>query len=59
MESNKNNIDIPYIFAPRRDGDAGKVFADVNKFMSLTNWEPKKNLDDMCEDAWAYEILKK
>ena len=54
---NTNQVKIPYSFAPRRKGDKGFVVAD-NKFAKkVLNWEPKKNLEEMCFDGWNY-LLK-
>ena len=50
-----NNIEIPYIFSPRRNGDIAKVVADNSLAIKELNWRPKRNLDDMCRDGWKWQ----
>ena len=49
-----NNCEIPFCFAERRAGDAPFVVADNKLATKLLNWEPKRNLRDMCKDVWTY-----
>lgn len=53
-----NKIKIPYLIADRRNGDIATCYADCRKAKQELNWEAKKNLNDMCEDAWNYAKLK-
>lgn len=55
----KNNIDVPYKIAPRRDGDIAACYADPNKALELLNWEAKLNLDDMVKSAHNYIVNNK
>ena len=55
-ESNK--VDIPYEFVDRRPGDLAKVVADNSRAKSILGWYPRKNLLEMCQDAWRWEIRK-
>ena len=45
---------IPHVVGPRRQGDAGCVFADAAKAKALLGWVATKSLDDMCADSWRW-----
>jgi len=45
------NFEIPYYFSKERDGDAPFVVAENSLALEKLNWQPIKNLDDMCRDA--------
>jgi len=49
-----NNIMIPYIIAPRRDGDIDEFYADPTKAKNELNWSVQKSLEDMCKDSWNF-----
>ncbi len=51
-----NNVEIPYMFLPRRKGDIARVIADNSLAIKELNWKPKRNLDDMCIDGWKWQI---
>ena len=51
-----NNVDVPYQYADRRDGDLPIFYADSNKAKEELNWVAKKTLDDMCRDAWNFVV---
>lgn len=51
-----NQIELPYSFASRRDGDQEFVVADNKKALSILNWKPIKNIEDMCRDGWNWKI---
>ena len=51
-----NNVDVPYQYAERRDGDLPIFYADSNKAKEELNWVAKKTLDDMCRDAWNFVV---
>ncbi|MBP9642381.1 MAG: UDP-glucose 4-epimerase GalE [Budvicia sp.] len=46
---------IPYHFAPRREGDLARFWADPTKAAVELNWRVKLNLDDMCADTWRWQ----
>ncbi|MCR5352715.1 MAG: UDP-glucose 4-epimerase GalE [Clostridiales bacterium] len=46
---------VPYVFAPRREGDVAECFADASKAKELLSWEAKYSLSDMCEDSWRWQ----
>ena len=49
-----NNISVPYEFKKRRIGDPAITIADNRKALKFLNWSPKRNINDMCCDAWRY-----
>tara|TARA_B100000212_G_scaffold89261_1_gene65458 strand:+ start:35314 stop:36372 length:1059 start_codon:yes stop_codon:yes gene_type:complete len=51
-----NNISVPYIFENRRDGDNAYVVADNSLAKSVLNWQPKRDLEDMCRDGWNWQL---
>jgi UDP-glucose 4-epimerase len=52
--SRVNCIELPYEFSERREGDAPFVIADNSLALKLLQWEPKKNMDDMCKDSFRF-----
>ena len=46
---------IPYIIAPRRNGDVAVCFADVSKAGNELGWMAKRGLEEMCEDSWRWQ----
>ena len=52
--SRVNCIDLPYEFSERREGDAPFVIADNSLALKLLEWEPKRNMDDMCKDSFRF-----
>tara|TARA_Y100001968_G_scaffold170817_1_gene156239 strand:+ start:1095 stop:2144 length:1050 start_codon:yes stop_codon:yes gene_type:complete len=50
-----NDIKIPYEFSERRKGDYCTVIADNSKAISVLNWSPKRNLEQMCIDGWKWQ----
>ena len=46
--------EIPYVIAPRRDGDIAECYANPEKSKKELNWEAKLGLDKMCEDSWNF-----
>lgn len=49
-----NNIEIPYKFTSRREGDSEYVVADNSLAVSTLKWNPKLTLKDMCKDGWNW-----
>ena len=52
-----NNIDVPYSFTKRREGDLEKIVADNSKILSTLNWFPKNSLEKMCIDGWNWHLM--
>ena len=50
-----NKCDIPYEYCDRRSGDVANVVADNKKAIEILDWEPKKNIEDMCRDGWKWQ----
>ena len=50
-----NNCDLRYNYSPRRKGDAPYVVANNNLALEKLNWTPKRDLNQMCEDAWRWK----
>lgn len=55
--SKVNGIDIPYVIAPRREGDVDIYFADPSKAERELNWRATRNLEDMCKDSWNFQKM--
>ena len=52
-----NNINIPYKFANRREGDLDVTFCDPDYTYGILNWKTEKTISDMCRDAWNFQKL--
>lgn len=50
-----NGIDVPYEIADRRLGDIAECYADANKAESELGWTAKRDIFQMCQDAWRFE----
>lgn len=46
---------IPYGFAPRREGDLPEFYADPTKAKNELGWQTKLTIEDMCRDAWNWQ----
>ena len=51
-----NNVDVPYQFAERREGDLPVFFADSSKAKKELGWVATRTLEDMCRDSWNYVV---
>jgi len=52
-----NKCKIPYEFCNRRQGDVATLIADNERAISLLQWNPKRNLKDMCKDGWRWRQI--
>ena len=52
-----NNVDIPYRFVSRREGDIATCYADTKKAREKLNWKAERDLSDMLKSAYNY-VLK-
>ena len=52
-----NNIDVPYKYAERRDGDLPVLYSDPTKAKQELGCVATRTLEDMCRDSWNY-VLK-
>ena len=49
-----NQVDVPYVIAPRRPGDIAACYADTKKAYDVLGWKAEKELEEMCEDSWRF-----
>ncbi len=49
-----NNVKVPYTFSKRRSGDRAESFADNSLAKKILNWEPKRDIYQMCRDGWNW-----
>ena len=54
-----NNIDVPYVIAPRRPGDIATCYADPTKAKEELGWVAQKGLEEMCYDAYQFVLKNK
>lgn len=54
-----NNIEVPYVIAPRRAGDIPECYANADKAFQELGWRAEKNVEDMCRDSWNYYLKHK
>ena len=47
--------EIKYKITSRRDGDIAICYANASLAKELLDWEAKKDIDDMCKDAWNWQ----
>jgi len=45
---------IAMLHGPKREGDPAILTADAGKFMAVSTWKPKFNLEDMIGHAWVW-----
>ena len=50
-----NNIEVPFEFSSRRQGDLAVCFADVRKAEAELEWKAVLTIEDMVRDSWNYE----
>ncbi len=51
-----NNLKINYAFTKRREGDNPILVADNSYAREILNWQPTKNIEDMCRDGWKWKL---
>lgn len=47
---------VPYKIVPRRAGDIAIYFADATLAKQKLGWQTTKSLEDICRDAWYWQI---
>lgn len=50
-----NGIKVPYEIVERRPGDIAICYADASKAERELDWKAKRDIVDMCRDAWRFE----
>ena len=48
-----NSIEFVVKISDRREGDVPICYADNSKAKNILKWEAKKDLREMCLDAWS------
>lgn len=54
-----NKVNVPFEIAPRRAGDIAECYADPTKAYEVLGWKAEKTLEDMCRDAWNWQLQLK
>jgi len=54
-----NALKLPYEIVKRRPGDIAECYADVSKAERKLSWQARRNVADMCRDAWRFEQTNK
>ncbi|MGI6238935.1 MAG: UDP-glucose 4-epimerase GalE [Christensenellales bacterium] len=49
--------EFSYGVTARRPGDLPEAYANVEKAKELFGWQAEKTLEDMCRDAWRWQIM--
>ncbi|MBE6882042.1 MAG: UDP-glucose 4-epimerase GalE [Ruminococcaceae bacterium] len=49
-----NDMELPYVIGPRREGDLPAFWADAEKAKILLGWEATHSVEDMCRSAWEF-----
>jgi UDP-glucose 4-epimerase len=47
--------ELAYRIGPRRAGDIAVCYADASRARSVLGWEARRDLRQMCEDAWRWQ----
>ncbi|WP_433959447.1 UDP-glucose 4-epimerase GalE [Cytobacillus horneckiae] len=50
-----NEIKVPYEIVERRPGDIASCYADTTKAKQELGWVAKRDIIEMCRDAWRFE----
>ena len=50
-----NGIDVPYVIAPRRNGDIDECYANCDKALKELNWKAERTIVDACKDSWRWQ----
>ncbi len=50
-----NGVPVPYVIAPRREGDVATCYSNPEKAARLLGWKAEKNVEDMCRDTWRWQ----
>jgi len=47
---------IPYVLAPRRDGDLASYYADPTLAATFLGWKAERGIESMCKDHWQWQV---
>ncbi len=51
-----SGVSIPHKIVARRAGDVAACFADPSLAWQLLGWKARYGLDEMCRDAWRWQV---
>ena len=51
-----NDVQIPYRFVSRRQGDNAIVVADNSLAKSILHWKPTRSIKQICMDGWNWQL---
>lgn len=49
-------VNVPFQIVDRREGDLPEFWADAEKAKRVLGWQTKRNLTDMMEDTWRWQL---
>lgn len=52
-----NNVSVPFVVMPRRQGDISTMFADPTLAETELGWKAVHSLEQMCEDFWRWQTM--
>lgn len=55
----ENNIKVPYVIKPRREGDIASCYADVTKALRELDFKAKYGIVDMVRDSYNFYVNNK
>jgi UDP-glucose 4-epimerase len=50
-----NNVKVPYVVGPRREGDIASCYASPAKAEEVLGWKAELTLEDSLRDAWNWQ----
>ena len=50
-----NGVPVPYVIAPRREGDIATCYSDPSKAERILGWKAERDVEDMCRDSWRWQ----
>ena len=51
-----NSVDVPYEVCARREGDIAVSYCSPKKAEEVLGWKATHKLEDMCRDAWRWQV---
>jgi len=48
---------VPYEIKPRREGDICAMYANGSRAKNELGWQPRYNLEQMCQDFWRWQTM--
>ena len=55
---NVNGVKVPHEITGRRPGDLGECYADTQKALRKLGFTARRDISEMCKDAWNYEKVR-